>query len=89
MGVAHLVGLGIATAHDERVRLLRQLERRVAERPSTPTALLVAIHELLMEAEAERSLSRDTSESEWPLAWRFRTSEPADRTDEAGRTSSD
>ena len=89
MGVAHLVGLGVATAHDERVRLLRQLERRVAERPTAPTALLVAIHELLMEAEAERSLSRDPTESEWPLAWRFRPREPADRTNEARRKSSE
>jgi hypothetical protein len=72
MGVAHLVGLGIATAHDERVRMLRHLERRAAEGPSTPTAFLVAIRELLMEAEAERSLSRDPTGGEPPMAWTFR-----------------
>lgn len=75
MGVAHLVGLGIATAHDERVRMLRQLEFRAAGRPNTPPAFLLAIRELLMEAEAERSLSRDPTDSEFPLTWRFR---PAD-----------
>jgi len=72
MGVAHLVGLGIATAHDERVRMLQQLERRAADGPSTPTAFLVAIRELLMEAEAERGLSRDPSGDELPMAWTFR-----------------
>ena len=72
MGVAHLVGLGIATAHDERVRMLQHLERRAAEGPSTPTAFLVAIRELLMEAEAERSLSRDPAGGEPQMAWTFR-----------------
>ena len=74
MGVSHLVGLGIATAHDERVRMLRQLEYRAAQGSSTPPAFLVAIRELLMEAEAERSLSRDPSGGEPPLAWTFRPS---------------
>lgn len=88
MGVAHLVGLGIATAHDERIRLLQQLERHAAERPSTPTPFLVAIRELLMEAEAERSLSRDPTESEWPLAWTFRPNdETASGGNGAGRSS--
>jgi hypothetical protein len=72
MGVAHLVGLGIATAHDERIRLLRELERRAAEAPNTPTTFLVSIRELLMEAEAERGLSRDPSGDEAALAWTFR-----------------
>lgn len=78
MGVSHLVGLGIATAHDERVRMLRELERRAAEGPSTPTAFLVAVRELLMEAEAERSLSRDPTADELPMTWRFRPSAPSD-----------
>ena len=78
MGVAHLVGLGIATSHDERVRMLRHLERRAAEGPSTPTAFLVAIRELLMEAEAERGLSRDPTRDERPMAWRFRPSDSAE-----------
>jgi hypothetical protein len=87
MGVAHLVGLGIATAHDERVRLLQQLERHAAEGASTPTAFLVAIRELLMEAEAERSLSRDPTEDEWPLAWTFRPDETASGGNGTGRSS--
>ena len=78
MGVSHLVGLGIATAHDERIRMLQQLERRVAEGPSAPTAFLVAIRELLMEAEAERGLSRDPRADELPMAWTFRPGEPAE-----------
>ena len=87
MGVAHLVGLGIATAHDERVRLLRQLERRAAEGQSTPTAFLVAIRELLMEAEGERSLSRDPTGDEPPMTWRFRPAETVPDGNGAARSS--
>jgi hypothetical protein len=41
------------SALETRIRLLRELERSVADKPDVPAAFLAAIRELLMEAEAE------------------------------------
>jgi hypothetical protein len=41
-------------AVEERIRMLRKIARTLAQRPGTPPAFLASVHELLLEAEAER-----------------------------------
>ena len=40
-------------ALESRIRLLQDVERSTAEKPDVSAAILAAIHELLLEAEAE------------------------------------
>ena len=37
----------------ERIRVLRDLARSLAQKPGTPPAFLASVHKLLLEAEAE------------------------------------
>jgi hypothetical protein len=53
MGVAHPLGLGLQTNLNERIRMLRQLERIAAEVSAASPTALMAVRALLNDAEAE------------------------------------